>query len=130
MKLLWKGSALALLSLAMVAPAMAAKSPVETSSQPNYIPYAPYSGVAYNAYVNPGANAGNLNLRLPARLDGTVYVDGYFVGMTGHVSEVRVTPGTHSVEVRDPDGYVLYLNNVVVPKDGQLQMHPLSQPEE
>jgi hypothetical protein len=124
MRALWKASAIALLGLVTILPAASAR-PRAVVRSGVYVPYAPYWGAAY---VNPGPNSGTLKINIPLRIDATIYVDGQFVGMTPHVENVAVTPGTHSVEVRDPDGYVLYLNNVTVAHGMTTEVQPLSQP--
>jgi hypothetical protein len=126
MKMLWKVSALALLGFATLLPGLSAKA-APARSQPVsrgiYVPYAPLWGIAY---FPPNGATGNVKIDIPVSLDGSVYVDGQFVGMTPHVSNIPASPGTHSVEVRGPAGYVIYLNNIGVRAGETTAVHPLS----
>lgn len=71
----------------------------------------------------PAATMGNVKIVAPAK-DSTVFVDGEFVGTSGHVMQVALESGSHSVELRDPEGKTLFTGNVDVVAGQTTQIKP------
>jgi len=70
----------------------------------NFLPNVPNSG---NVVIQMPNSAANLD-------DVSVFVDGRYMGLASQMNNVPLPAGTHSFELRAPDGRVLYQNTVAV----------------
>ena len=115
-----KASALALFALTTLAPMAAAqrrrviivrRSPVFVYRDPFFDPWYPYGPYPYGYYNVP--NTGEVKLETHMK-DAQVFVDGGFAGMTGKLHHMNLNPGTHTIELRNNDGGVIFQESVNV----------------
>ena len=130
MKSLWKVSAIALFGLLTLAPVASARPPriIIRGGFGYPVWVGPYWGPSYiYTYPVPVAYTGELKIKAPT--PGTsIYVDGAFVGLTDKVKNIPLPAGTHEVQLRDPDGDILYQESVAIIGGRTTQIQPLYQP--
>ncbi len=73
--------------------------------------YAPF-GYGYYGYER-GPVTGSIKFDTKAK-DATVYVDGGYAGTVKEVGTLKLRPGNHSIELRDPSGNTFFQNQVDV----------------
>lgn len=116
MKRYWKYSAMALLALAIVVPAASAGPRVFIGGYfgPAYYGPAYYGwyGPVY-AYPAPGPNVGKIKFDTKVK-DAGVFVDGGYAGTVRQLGTFPLRPGTHSLELRSPDGHTIFQQKVDV----------------
>lgn len=112
-----KYSAIALLSLLMMAPMASAQRGriIVRGGFGFYGPgwygawgWGPYWG-PYGYYPSP--SAGQVKIETPAK-DALVYVDGGYAGLSGKLRHFYMSPGPHDIELRDPSGHTFYQEKV------------------
>lgn len=111
-----KRAALALVVglLLMLAPAASAQQriiivrPVHpVFVDPFWYPYPPYPPSYY------AQNVGYVKIDTH-RKDVQVFVDGGFAGTTGELKKFALRPGSHNIDLRDPDGRSFYQERIAV----------------
>lgn len=116
MKRYWKYSAMALLALAIVVPAASAGPRVFIGGYfgPAYYGPAYYGwyGPVY-AYPAPGPNIGKIKFDTKMK-DAGVYVDGGYAGTVRQLGTFPLRPGTHNIELRNPNGQTIFQEKVDV----------------
>jgi hypothetical protein len=120
MKRLLMASAVALLALGTLAPAASARG---------FVVVRPYVGFAYGPAFYPGwygyygpwygtgyyavPNAGEVEISTKQK-GNQIFVDGGFAGLTGQLKKFPLRAGTHTLELRDPNGKTFYQEQVNV----------------
>jgi len=130
MKSLWKVSAIALFGLLTLAPVASARPPriILRGGFGYPVWIGTYWGPSYvYTYPLPVAYTGELKIKAPT-LGAAIYVDGAFVGLTDKVKNIPLPAGTHEVQLRDPDGDILYQESVAIIGGRTTQIQPLYQP--
>jgi hypothetical protein len=79
--------------------------------------YGPYSYGGYNA-----APVGEVQIKTMAK-GNSVFVDGGFAGRTGELKNFHLQPGTHTVELRAPNGASLYHERINVLAGKTIKIH-------
>jgi hypothetical protein len=74
--------------------------------------WGPYWG-PYGYYYSPGSAAGEVKIETPAK-DALVYVDGGYAGLSGKLRHFHLSPGSHQIELRDPSGHIFYQETINV----------------
>lgn len=113
----WKYSAMLLLAMAIVVPAASARPGfVIGFGGPFYGPayYGGWYGPAYVPYrVVPGPYAGSVKFDTKMK-DAGVFVDGGYAGTVKQLGTFPLRPGTHDIEVRNPDGQTIFQEKIDV----------------
>ena len=71
----------------------------------------------------PGPRVGKLEI-VTKRKGDKIYIDGGFAGRTGELKTFPLKPGTHTVELRGPDGKAFYQERVTVIPGKKLKISP------
>jgi len=138
---LWKIPAIALLAVAIFAPAATAQRRGRTRVTVQPYTYRVYVGPAYypRLWYGPGwwsspydpwygpryverEREGKVKIESQHKGDA-IYVDGGFAGVTGKLKKFSLKPGTHSIELRDSRGHTLYQERVHVIAGKTLEIH-------
>jgi hypothetical protein len=72
--------------------------------------YGPPYGPGYGYYGNP---AGHVKISTPDKA-ASVFVDGGYIGPVAKAKKFPLRPGNHVVELRDPNGQIVYSEQVNV----------------
>lgn len=131
-----KYSAIALLALATSAPIASARGFVAgprafvgggfypawgVGFYPGYYGwYGPWYGSWYGSGYR--ANAGEVEIKTKQKGD-QVFVDGGYAGLTGELKSFPLKAGTHSIELRSPNGQTFYQEQINVIAGKKLKIH-------
>ncbi len=131
MKRLLMASAIALLALVTLSPVASARGMafarpyVGIGFYPGlygyYGPwYGPYAWYGPGYYAAP--NAGEVEISTKQK-GNQIFVDGGFAGLTGQLKKFPLRAGTHTLELRDPNGKTFYQEqiNVIAGKKLKIQ---------
>jgi hypothetical protein len=127
MKTFLKVSAIALFGLLTLVPVASAKQPriIIRGGFGYPVWFYPYWGPSYiYTYPVPVTNTGELKIKAPMP-GASIYVDGGFVGVTDKVKKIPLPAGTHEIQLRDPDGEILYQESVEIIAGRTTQIQPL-----
>jgi hypothetical protein len=130
MKSLLTASAIALFGLLTLAPVASARPPRIIIRGGFVYPawFGPYWGPSYiYTYPVPVTYTGELKIKAPMP-GASIYVDGGFVGETEKVKKIPLPAGTHEVQLRDPEGRILYQESVEIIGGRTTQIQPIHQP--
>ena len=81
--------------------------------------YAPYGYYGYER----GPSTGSIKFDTKAK-DATVYVDGGYAGTVKEVGTLKLRPGNHTIELRDPSGKTFFQQQVDVMPGKTLKLTP------
>jgi hypothetical protein len=83
-----------------------------------------YSPFAYGYYnYEPGPATGSIKLDTKAK-SAAVYVDGGYAGTVKEVGTLKLRPGNHDIELRDPSGKTFFQQRVDVMPGKTLKLTP------
>lgn len=82
--------------------------------------YGPYWGPYGYGYAVP--NTGEVKIVTHLK-EAPVYVDGGFAGTAGKLKHFDLSPGNHSIEVRDPAGKTLFQQQIQVIRGKTAEIH-------
>ena len=83
--------------------------------------YGPYGGYPYGYY--PVHNSGDIKIETHVK-GNSIFVDGGYAGITGKLKKFPLRPGTHTIELRDPNGRTFYQQRVEVIRGRTLEINP------
>ncbi len=123
MKRYWKHSLIVLIALAVFVPAASARPYFVGGGfygpgfygRGYYAPYGWYGpgwGLGWG-YAAEHPNTGKVKIETKAK-DARVYVDGGYAGTVGELKTFPLRPGSHDIDLRDPDGRSYFQERVDV----------------
>jgi hypothetical protein len=90
---------------------------------PFYGPYYPYYGFYPYGYMAPNYGQVEIDSHQKAEKSDNVYIDGGYAATLKDSKKFALRPGNHDVELRSPDGTVVYQENVAVTVGHTTKLH-------
>lgn len=91
---------------------------------PFYGPYYPYYGFyGYGPYMAPNFGQVQIDSHQKDQKNDNVYIDGGYAATLKDAKKFVLRPGNHDIELRSPDGAVIYQENVAVTVGHTTKLH-------